>query len=135
MLGPIYQQITHFVGMAWPLWLIVPALGIDAVRQRIGGKYPPIIEAVALALVFCVLFAAVQWPWSSFMVESPLARNKFFNADNFVYWAPPSHVLRSHRFDSDGTRFMPVALEMLMIASLSAWAGLGWGTWMSKVRR
>ena len=26
MLGPIYQNITHFVGMAWPLWLIFPAL-------------------------------------------------------------------------------------------------------------
>jgi hypothetical protein len=135
MLGPIYRQITHFVGMAWPLWLVVPALGIDLLRRRMPDRYPAIVQAIALGLVFCLLFAAVQWPWASFMVESPLARNAFFNADNFVYWAPPSYVERSHRFTSDGSRFLPVALEMLMIATLSSWAGLGWGAWMSKVRR
>ncbi|HET9426076.1 MAG TPA: hypothetical protein VFO55_11945 [Gemmatimonadaceae bacterium] len=135
MLGPIYQDITHMVGMAWPLWLVVPAAGIDFVRQRLGGRFPSIIEAVILGLVFSVLFVAVQWPWASFMVESPLARNAFFNADNFVYWAQPSYVERSHRFISDGSRFVPAAVETVLIASLSAWAGLGWGTWMSKVRR
>lgn len=135
MLGPIYQNITHFVGMAWPLWLVIPALGIDMVRQRIAHKYPSIIEAVILGVVFSALFFAVQWPWSWFMVKSPLARNAFFNADNFVYWAQQSYVDRSHRFDSDGFRFFPVAIEMLMIAALSCWVGLGWGTWMSRVRR
>jgi hypothetical protein len=135
MLGPIYQNITHFVGMAWPVWLIVPALGIDMIRQRIGGRFPSIIEAVILGVAFCVLFFAVQWPWSSFMVLSPWARNGFFNADNFVYWAQPSYVERSHRFVSDGFRFGPSALEAVLIATLSCWVGLGWGTWMSKVRR
>jgi hypothetical membrane protein len=135
MLGPIYQPITHFVGMAWPLWLIFPALGIDLVRQRIGGRFPSIIEAVILGVVFVVIFAAVQWPWSSFMVKNHLARNAFFNADNFVYWAQPSYVARSHRFEPGQFRFLPSAIEAFMIASLSAWAGLGWGRWMSKVRR
>jgi hypothetical protein len=135
MLGPIFQPITHMVGMAWPLWLVIPAVGIDLVRQRIGGKLPSIVEAVILGVVFCALFVAIQWPWSSFMVESPLARNAFFNADNFVYWARPSHVARSHRFVSDGSHFGPAAIETVLIASLSSWVGLGWGTWMSKVRR
>ena len=135
MLGPIYQPITHFVGMAWPLWLIFPGLGIDLLRHRIGGRLPSIMEAVALGVVFVVLFAAVQWPWASFMVKNHLARNAFFNADNFVYWAQPSYVARSHRFEPDQFRFLPSAIEAFMIASLSAWAGLGWGRWMSKVRR
>ncbi|MEO5567495.1 MAG: hypothetical protein ABIR92_03335 [Gemmatimonadaceae bacterium] len=135
MLGPIYQNITHFVGMAWPVWLIVPAVGIDMIRQRIGGRYPSIVEALILGGAFCALFLAVQWPWSSFMVLSPWARNGFFNADNFVYWAQPSYVARSHRFVSDGTRFVPVAVEAITIATLSAWVGLGWGKWMTKVRR
>ena len=135
MLGPIYQNITHMVGMAWPVWLIVPGVGIDMIRQRIGGRFPSIIEALILGSAFCVLFLAVQWPWASFMTLSPWARNGFFNADNFVYWAQPSYVERSHRFASDGSHFVPAAVEAIMIATLSAWVGLGWGKWMTKVRR
>jgi hypothetical protein len=135
MLGPIYQPITHFVGLAWPVWLVVPAVCIDRIRQRIGGRFPAIIEAVILGVAFAVSFFVVQWLWSWFMVRSPWARNAFFNADNFVYWAQPSYVARSHRFVSDGSRFGSAALQTVLIASLSAWVGLGWGKWMSKVRR
>jgi hypothetical protein len=139
MLGPIYQNITHFVGMAWPLWLIFPALGLDYARQQLPRftrfKPPALAVAFAFGLIFIVIFAAVQWPWSSFMVHSPLARNAFFNADNFVYWAQPSYVERSHRFEPDGFRFLPSATEAILIAALSSWVGLGWGRWMTKVRR
>jgi hypothetical protein len=139
MLGPIYQDITHFVGMAWPLWLVLPALAIDYVRnelpRRIPFKLPSIAEAAVLGFVFIAVFAAVQWPWSSFMVKSTWARNGFFNADNFVYWAQPSYVERSHRFQPDQFRFLPSATEALLLAALSSLVGLGWGRWMTKVRR
>jgi hypothetical protein len=139
MLGPIYQDITHFVGLAWPLWLIIPALGLDLARHYLARfdryKLPSVVRAIAYGLIFIVLFAAVQWPWSSFMVLSPLARNGFFNADNFVYWAQPSYVERSHRFEPDQFRFLPSAVEAVLIAALSSWVGLGWGRWMTKVRR
>jgi hypothetical protein len=140
MLGPIYQDITHFVGMAWPLWLIFPALALDAARwygapYKARYKLPSIVDAAAYGLVFIIVFAAVQWPWSSFMVLSRFARNGFFNADNFVYWAQPSYVARSHHFEPDQFRFLPSATEAVMISALSSWVGLGWGTWMTKVRR
>ena len=141
MLGPIYQNITHFVGMAWPLWLIFPALALDYARWFYARRYaarfklPILAEAAAFGLIFIIVFAAVQWPWASFMVLSPAARNGFFNADNFVYWAQPSYVARSHRFEPDQFRFLPSATEAVLISALSAWVGLGWGTWMSKVRR
>jgi hypothetical protein len=135
MLGPIYQPITHMVGMAWPIWLVIPALGIDYYRQRYGDRLPSVIEAAALGLIFMVLFAAIQWPWSSFMVLGTWARNGFFNADNFVYWAQPSYVERSHRFEPDQFRFLPSAFEAILIASVSSLVGLGWGKWMTKVRR
>jgi hypothetical protein len=139
MLGPIYQEITHFVGMAWPLWLVFPALAMDYAREqlprRLPFKLPSLFEAIALGVVFIVVFAAVQWPWSSFMVLSSWSRNAFFNADNFVYWAQPSYVARSHRFEPDQFRFLPSATEAVLIAALSSWVGLGWGRWMTKVRR
>jgi hypothetical protein len=136
MLGPIYQNITHFVGMAWPLWLIFPALALDYARPYLARyPLPTIAEAMAFGAIFIVAFAAVQWPWSSFMVLSRFARNGFFNADNFVYWAQPSYVARSHHFEPGQYRFLPSAIEALLISSLSALVGLGWGTWMTKVRR
>jgi hypothetical protein len=139
MLGPIYQNITHFVGMAWPLWLIFPALALDYTRQQLPRfarfKIPSVATAGAYGLIFITVFVAVQWPWASFMVLSRFARNGFFNADNFVYWAQSSYVARSHRFEPDGFRFLPSAIEAILIAVLSAWVGLGWGTWMTKVRR
>jgi hypothetical protein len=135
-LGPIYQPVTHMVAMAWPLWLILPAYGIDRVRQRIAGKKVPMpIEAVALGVVFSALFFVVQWPWSWFMVRGSWSRNWFFNADNFVYWASPSYVDRTHHFVSDGSTFGRAALVTLGIASVSSLAGLAWGSWMARVRR
>jgi hypothetical protein len=144
MLGPIYQDITHFVGMAWPLWLVLPALALDYARAHIEQieqrlklpfRLPSLFDAIVFGLVFIIVFVAVQWPWSSFMVLSRFARNGFFNADNFVYWAQPSYVARSHRFEPDQFRFLPSAMEAVLISVLSAWVGLGWGTWMTKVRR
>jgi len=134
-LGPIYQPVTHMVAMAWPLWLVVPAYGIDRVRQRIAGKVPMLIEAVALGVVFAALLVAVQWPWSWFMVRSSMARNWFFNADNFVYWATPNYVDRAHRFVSDGNSFGRAALVTVGVASVSSFVGLAWGSWMARVRR
>src|SRR4051812_35267351 len=134
-LGPIYQPITHMVGMAWPLWLIIPGLGIDWVRQRIARKVPMPIEAIALGVVFAALFVLVQWPWSSFMVRGTWARNWFFNADNFVYWASPGYVARTHSFGTSDDTFGHAAIVVVTIAAISSWVGLAWGSWMERVRR
>ena len=134
-LGPIYQPITHMVAMAWPLWLIVPAYGIDRVRHRIAGKIPMPLEAIALGVVFSALFFAVQWLWSWFMVRGSWSRNWFFNSDNFVYWASPSYVERTRTFAADGSTFGRAALVTLGVASISSLAGLAWGSWMARVRR
>ena len=41
---------------------------------------------------------AVQWPFASFLVLNPAARNTFFNANNYVYWASNAYVTNTHRF-------------------------------------
>jgi hypothetical protein len=134
-LGPIYQPITHMVTMAWPLWLIVPGYAIDRVRHRFAGKTAMPVEAVLLGAVFSVVFFVVQWPWATFMVRGTWARNWFFNADNFVYWASPNYVDRAHNFVADGGTFGRAALITVAIASLSCLVGLAWGSWMERVRR
>jgi hypothetical protein len=134
-LGPIYQPITHMVALAWPLWLVVPAAGIDYFRQRYSGRFPLGLEALGLGAIFSLLFVLIQWPWSSFMVLSRWSRNWFFNADNFVYWASPSYVERTHHFAASDASFLPAAIVVVILASLSSFAGLAWGSWMERVRR
>src|ERR1043165_4079076 len=120
-LGPIYQPITRMVTLAWPLWLIVPAAGIDFVRRRLSPRLPVLldaitrgqpwsfrlllpIEAILMGVVFSGLFFIVQAPWSAFMVLTRFARNWFVNADNFVYWAAPNYVERAHHFAPSDSR-------------------------------
>jgi hypothetical protein len=130
-LGPIYQPITHMVGMAFPVLIIVPAIGVDLLMQRLDLR--PVFLAPIISVVFLALFLAVQWPFASFLMTES-ARNWFFNADNFVYWMSPTGVTWSRSFqDTDG-----LSLELLKAVgtgALSAYVGLWFGTWMTRVRR
>lgn len=134
-LGPIYQPITHMVGLAFPTLVIVPALGVDIVMERVRAR--PLILAPILSAVFLLLFVAVQWPFASFLVTEG-ARNWFFNADNFVYWMAPSGVEWSRTFQDPITGTAPFAVAMSVawaLGTFSAWLGLWFGTWMTRVRR
>jgi hypothetical protein len=133
-LGPIYYPVTHMVALAFPVILVVPAALIDVVRHRFDGRWPSPVLALALGVAFVVAFVAVQWPFSSFLVKSELARNWFFNADNFVYWAPPAYVASSREFDGERVTALQLGVTMV-VASVSAFVGLGWGRWMTRVQR
>src|SRR5205807_209648 len=73
-LGPIYQPITHMVSMSFPALLIVPALGVDLVMQRVRAR--ALLLAVILSVVFLALYIAVEWPFASFLMTSA-SRNAF----------------------------------------------------------
>jgi hypothetical protein len=130
-LGPIYQPITHMVGMAFPVLVIVPAIGVDLLMQRV--RLRPLFLAPILSIVFLALFIAVQWPFASFLMTES-ARNWFFNADNFVYWMTPAGVEWSHTFQDTGNLW-PQLLNAVGTGALSAYLGLWFGTWMTRVRR
>ena len=130
-LGPIYQPITNMVGMAFPALVIVPAIGVDLVMQRL--RLRPLLLAPILSAVFFVLFIAVQWPFASFLMTES-ARNWFFNADNFVYWMSPTGVAWSRKFQETGN-LTPRLTNAVFTGALSAYVGLWFGTWMTKVRR
>src|SRR3954469_13220561 len=85
-LGPIYQHVTHMVTLSFPLLVIVPAFLIDLVIHRFDDKLPLLPLALITGTVFVITFVAVQWPFASFLMYSPLARGPVFNAENFVYW-------------------------------------------------
>jgi hypothetical protein len=137
-LGPIYQHITHMVTLAFPLWLVAPAIVIDVVYRRFAGQVGTLPMAAMLGAAFLVAFIAVQWPFATFLVENPASRNGLFNADNYVYWAGPTYVASTHRFP-----FVPTELGAIVrgyapayvYAAIAAAVGLVWGRWMTKVQR
>ena len=134
-LGPIYQNITHMVAMAFPVLVVVPAFGVDLVMRRVHAR--PLVLAPLLSLVFLALFAAVQWPFASFLMTES-ARNWFFNADNFVYWLSPAGVEWSRTFQRDdpGTPSFPWQIAIaFLLGTFSSYVGLWFGQWMTKVRR
>ena len=58
-LGPIYNPVTHFVPLPFPLLLVVPGLAIDVVRQQLGhgkGQTRDWLLALAVGAAFLLLF-------------------------------------------------------------------------------
>jgi hypothetical protein len=134
-LGPIYQPITHMVAMSFPVLLIVPALGVDIVMQRVRAR--PLVLAALLSAVFLALFIAVQWPFASFLM-TPAARNAFFNAENWVYWMSPTGLVYNRNWAPIAPGAPPLVAQLgvaLLLGALSSYVGLWFGQWMTKVRR
>jgi hypothetical protein len=137
-LGPIFQHVTHMVTLAFPLWLVVPAIAVDTVMHRFDGRINNVTLAIALGVVFVVAFVAAQWPFASFLVLSPASRNWFFNADNYVYWAGPTYVASTHRFPPGPESFAAILRgygPVFGYAIVSAYVGLSRGRWMTRVQR
>jgi hypothetical protein len=135
-LGPIYQNVTHMVALSFPVLIIVPAVCIDVVMHRFDGRVSTPVLAAIIGPVFVASFVAAQWPFASFLVYSPLARGRLFNAENFVYWMSPVYEASTRRFPPPGD--WPIASHLLLAAALATMTsliGLARGSWMRKVRR
>ena len=135
-LGPVYQNITHLVPPDFPLLLIVPAIVFDLVR-RATANWNRWAQAATLAAAFLASFAAVQWPFADFLM-SPAARNWFFAADNYPYFAPPTSPWVRHVFvptEPTPTAFWMRMAIALLVGVLMTLIGLAWGNWMRRIRR
>jgi hypothetical protein len=134
-LGPIYQPITNYVPLDFPLLLVVPALAIDLVWERIRG-WSTWRAAPVLGAVFLVSLILVQWPYASFVLGH--GRNWFFHLDNFVYWQEQGSEHWRFEFRQPWPGEPPQPLQYglaLLYATISSAVGLAWGRWMSRVRR
>lgn len=135
-LGPILTHLTHFQPAQFPALVFIPALAMDLVLQR--SRVNDWVKALGLSLFFVVGLAAVQYPLSRFLLESPGARNWFFGADTWYYGAPPDAAFR-YRFRPEEIASLPKLLEGLAIAVAAGWlcagVSLRWGRWMLKIQR
>jgi hypothetical protein len=135
-LGPVYQHVTHMVPMEFPLLVIVPALALDLIRPRIAG-WGKWRQATAIGIGFLAVFAAVQWPFASFLI-SPASANWFFGTKYLAYFARPNGFDVRHLFfpvESTRGEFWIVMAEAFGLAILSSRLGIGWGNWVRKICR
>ncbi|MDO8678900.1 MAG: hypothetical protein Q7R30_10100 [Acidobacteriota bacterium] len=135
-LGPVHQQVTHFIPWEFPLLIIVPAFVTDLILQRTGG-WRPIVRALVAGLAFLAVFVAVQWPFATFML-TPSARNWFFGSGYVDFSTPARSALARNVFvyrEADAAQFWRGMLIAAVVSCFMMWIGLHAGRAMRKVRR
>lgn len=135
MLGPIRSEVTHFIPLQFPLLIIFPAVFIDLIFQNYN-QLPKWKLSFMLGSTFFVSFLFIQWIFGEFLISS-FARNWFFYADATPYFASPDWKYRFAFYPFQGTTwdFVRNMGWAFIIANVSAWIGLSWGDWMTKVKR
>jgi multisubunit Na+/H+ antiporter MnhB subunit len=143
-LAPIFNPVDHMVPPAFPLLLIVPAIAIDLIVRYFRRPEMPLTFsrflrdtalAVPLGIIFTALLLAAQWHFSKFLI-SPASENWFFAGSHFFPYTSNNGTWR-HKFwdlQEDPVTFKRVLVAMLW-AILFCRIGLGFGSWMAKVRR
>ena len=135
-LGPVYQQVTHFIPPEFPLLLIVPALALDWFWARTPG-WNRWLQSVVSGVVFVGLLMAVEWPFATFLM-SPASRNWVFGTTYFDYNLHPQSYYVRHQFvtlEKTPVRFWTEMAAALVAAMLTIRLGLAWGNWMRRIRR
>jgi hypothetical protein len=139
-LAPIWNPRTYLWPPNFPVWLVVPAFGIDFVRQKLAGRNPWTVS-LALGAGFVLLLVAVQWPWASFMLTDA-SHNWFFNGQEWPYstrLGPWTHAFwASERSAPSQPTFVALAPGLAIAAAFGAVSsrlGLAWGGWMARVQR
>lgn len=135
-LGPILNPVTHFQPLPFPILFFIPAIAMDLIMQKSGLN--SWIKAALLSTVFMVLLCLVQYPLSQFLLESPMARNKFFGSDTWVYSADPNWPYRYHFTPYENPPvniFVKGIIQAAIIGFITASISLRWGRWMKNIVR
>lgn len=137
LLGPIQNHVTHYQPLQFPILLFIPALTMDTIMYKV--KSNDWIRSFLLALVFVVMLALVQYPFSGFLLESPAARNWFFGSHSWYYGANPNWEFR-YKFapwelQSWGSLLSQMGIAVAIGGLITARLGLRWGKWLGMVKR
>ncbi|MGQ0641424.1 MAG: hypothetical protein ACT4P6_11745 [Gemmatimonadaceae bacterium] len=132
-LAPIYNPVTHMVPPPFPILVIVPAVAIDLLMNRIQNR--DWLLALCCGTAFAALMLAVHWWWADFML-SPNARNVFLSPDKWDYYMRLGDW-RYQYWDPEPTAglFFQRMLIALGTAIVSARLGLWVGAGMARVHR
>lgn len=135
-LGPVYQNVHHFVPPDFPIMFIVPAFLLDLARPY-WQRWNYWARAAAIAPIFVAGLAAVQWPLANFLM-TPAAHNWVFGSANIPFFVPTDTDWVRNVFtpmEGSAGEFLRRIAMAVVLGSLMARAGFAWGGWMRKVRR
>jgi hypothetical protein len=136
-LGPVYQQVTHFVPPEFPVLLIVSAIGLDLLWSSRARRWPLWLQSAASGIVFVVLLVAAQWPFADFLM-SPASRNRVFGTIYFDYNLHPRSQYVRHVFvemENSAAKFWIQMGIAVIAAAITTQLGFMWGNWMRRIRR
>jgi hypothetical protein len=134
-LGPVYQNVTHFVPPRFPVLVIVPAIVLDLLWSRIGERNKLLVAAVS-GPAFVLSLVAAEWPFADFLM-SKAADNRFFATGMHDYGTPSWAASVTRHFVSPEygwTLWSGLGIAMVC-AVVSVWLGLMLGDWMRKIQR
>ena len=134
-LGPVFFQVTHMVPAKFPILIVIPALALDLLWQRLKNwKLWQI--ALLSGVVFMAVLVAVEWPFANFLL-SDASKNRFFGTNYFQYnsRADGFDRLREWFYPDSGWVLYAGLMKAAVYASISAWLGLLFGRWMRGVQR
>jgi hypothetical protein len=131
-LGPVYQPITHFIPLEFPILVIVPAFAIDLVRPRLEG-WSRWARALVYGPLFVAALLAAEWPFADFLM-SEQARNWVFGAHYLPYFMHPDWFEARHAFLPDHALVRGL-VEAVAAACVTSFAGLVVGDAMRKAKR
>jgi hypothetical protein len=134
-LGPVFQQVTHFIPPKFPILLIVPAILLDLLWTR-TQSWKPWLSALVSGPVFLLSLVAVEWPFADFLMTKS-AENRFFGTSYFQYSEPSTSydVLRRFVDPEYGVTLWTGLALAILFASLSTWLGIKLGRWMRGIQR
>ena len=134
-LAPVRYALTQMMPPQFPLLLIVPAIAIDLVLQRWGGRKRGWMLAAVLGAAFLLPFAAATWPFAN-VLNWLGTRDTFLHQQIRPYMMGDSAFSRGEFWsEASGMALVKGMAIALVLAMLSARAGLGWGSFMARVKR
>lgn len=138
-LAPVYNRVDHMVPPAFPLLLVIPALGLDLMMRLLVNRTHwawNIVRILLGGILFTALFCPTQWFFSEFLI-SPLADNWFFAGHGrfFAYMNHRDHWQEKFWVNPETIMTWSKLVRCWLLATASTAVGLGAGTFLAKIRR
>jgi len=133
-LGPVYQQITHYIPEEFPMLIVFPAIACDFLLSR-TEHWRRFNRALVIAPTFVIVLLATEWPFADFLM-SPHSRNWMFGTHYQPYFMHPDWYGPNHLFVPETTAALVKGLvEAVIAAVLTSYLGMLVGDGLRRVKR
>jgi hypothetical protein len=131
-LGPVYQQITHFIPEEFPMLIVFPAIALDLIAAR-TEPWPRWTRALVMGPVFLLVLLAVEWPFADFLM-SPYSKNWAFGTHYQPYFMRPDWFSPQNLFIPESALASGL-IQAAIAATLTSYLGMLVGDGLRRVRR